>query len=348
MEPRVQYARTRDGVSIAFWTLGEGTPFVHLTPGTTASDGEWGMPECRSWYERLANRWKLVRYNNRGEGLSDREVAARLLEASVSDLEAVVDRLGLDRFVLFGPWYGGPPAITYAARHPQRVSHLILWCTFAQGSEWLRQPQLQAVRLLVDKDWVVYTEAVAHVILGWSEGEPAGRYAALLRESVTPEYLQNFYDQVIDWDVSALLPRVSAPTLVLHRRQHSLGLDVPRGLAAGIRNSRLVVLDGNSTAPYLGDTEAILAAIDEFLGEGAPQPETSQLPGAEPCVPGPLTARELEVLRLVAGGRTNNEIAEELVLSIRTVARHITNIYAKIDARGRAEATAYSIRHGLT
>jgi pimeloyl-ACP methyl ester carboxylesterase/DNA-binding CsgD family transcriptional regulator len=348
MEPGVRYARTRDGINIAFWTLGEGTPFVHLTPGTTASDGEWEMPECRSWYERLASKWKLVRYDNRGEGLSDRDVSERLLEASVIDLETVVDHLGLDRFVLFGPWYGGPPAITYAARHPQRVSHLILWCTFARGSEWLRQPQLQAVRSLVGKDWVVYTEAVAHVILGWSEGEPANRYAALLRESVTPEYLQNFYDRVNDWDVSALLSQVSAPTLVLHRRQHSLGLDVPRGLAAGIRNSRLVVLDGGSTAPYLGDTEAILAAIDEFLGEGESRPATPRLPGAEPCVPGLLTARELEVLRLVAGGRTNNEIAEELVLSIRTVARHITNIYAKIGARGRAEATAYSIRHGLT
>ena len=348
MEPRIQYARTGDGVNIAYWTLGEGTAFVHLTPGTTASDGEWDMPECRSWYERLANRWKLVRYNNRGEGLSDREVSDRLLEASVADLEAVVDHLGLDRFVLFGPWYGGPPAITYAARHPQRVSHLILWCTFARGSEWARQPQLQAVTSLVDKDWVVYTEVVAHVILGWSEGEPARRYAALLRESVTPEYVENFYAQVNDWDVSALLPRVSVPTLVLHRRQHSLGLDVPKGLAAGIRDSKLVLLDGGSTAPYLGETGALLAAIDEFLGRGAPRRATRRLPVVEPCIPDILTARELEVLRLVAGGRTNSEIAEELVLSIRTVARHITNIYAKIGARGRAEATAYAIHRGLT
>jgi len=271
-----------------------------------------------------------------------------LLEENVMDLEAVVDRLGLDRFVLFGPWYGGPQAITYAARHPERVSHLVLWCTFARGSEWLRQPQLQAVRSLVDKDWVVYTEAVAHVILGWSEGEPARRYAALLRESVTPEYVQNFYDQVSDWDVSALLPRISAPTLVLHRRQHSLGLDVPKSLAAGIRNARLVLLDGGSIAPYLGDTEAILAAIDDFLGEGEPPPETLNPPGAEACIPGDLTMREVEVLRLIAGGRTNSEIAGELVLSIRTVARHVTNIYGKIGARGRADATAYAIRHRLS
>jgi pimeloyl-ACP methyl ester carboxylesterase/DNA-binding CsgD family transcriptional regulator len=347
MEQRIQYGRTRDGVDIAFWTLGEGTAFVHLTAGTTASHGEWQIPECRRWYEQLASKRKLVRYDNRGEGLSDRSVSVRSLEASAIDLEAVVDRLGLERFVLFGPWYGGPPAIAYAARHPKRVSHLILWCTFARGSEWMRQPQLQAVRSLVDKDWVVYTEAVAHVILGWSQGEPARRYPSLLRDSVTPEFVQEYYAQLNEWDVSALLPRVSVPTLVLHRRQHSLGLDVPRGLAAGIHNSRLVLLDGSSTAPYLGDTEAVLRAIDEFVAEAKPPPETLHVPAIEPELPFSLTARELEVLRLIANGRTNSEIAMELVLSIRTVARHITNIYGKIGARGRADATAYAIRHRL-
>jgi pimeloyl-ACP methyl ester carboxylesterase/DNA-binding CsgD family transcriptional regulator len=293
------------------------------------------MPECRRWYERLAKKWKLVRYDNRGEGLSDRQVIGRSLEASVSDLEAVVDRLGLDRFVLFGPWYGGPPAIAYAGRHPQRVSHLILWCTFAQGSEWLRQPQLQAARSLVDKDWVVYTEAVAQVMLGWSEGEPARRYAALLRESVTPEFVENYYSQMNNWDVSGLLPAISTPTLVLHRRQHSLGLDVPRGLAAGIRNSRLVLLDGDSTAPYLGDTESVVAAIDEFLASSVE------------AAPAGLSGREVEVLRLVAGGRSNREIGKELTISLNTVDRHVSNILTKIGATNRAEAASFAVRHRL-
>ncbi len=322
-------------MSIAFWTLGEGTAFVHLTPGTVGH-GEWEIPECRRWYEGLAHKRKLVRYDNRGEGLSDRKVSGRSLEASVIDLEAVVDRLGLDRFVLFGPWYGGPPAIAYAARHPQRVSHLILWCTFARGSEWLRQPQLQAARSLVDKDWVVYSETVAHVILGWGEGEPARRYAALLRESITPGLVKKWYAEISEWDVSALLPQVSAPTLVLHRRQHSLGLDVPRGLAAGIRNARLVLLDGDSTAPYLGDTEAIVAAIDEFLASGA-----------EAAPPAGLSSREVEVLRLVAAGRSNREIGEELTISQNTVDRHVTHIYTKIGASNRAEAASFAVRNGL-
>jgi DNA-binding NarL/FixJ family response regulator len=348
MELPIQYAGTTDGVNVALWTLGNGTPFVHLTLGTTAGHREWEIPECRRWYERLASKWKLVRYDNRGEGLTDRDVSVRSLEASVIDLETVVDHLGLDQFVLFGPWYGGPTAIAYAARHPRRVSHLILWSTYSRGSQWLGQPQLQAARSLIDKDWVVYTETVANVMLGWSEGELARRYAALLRESITPELLSLWYAEVSESDVSGLLTRVSAPTLVLHRRGHSLGLEVPRGLAARIPNAKLVLLDGDSTAPYLGDTEAVLRAIDEFLPEGKAPPDIPRATGARPCAPGNLTAREVEVLRLIARGRRNKEIAEELVLSVRTVARHSTNIYAKLGVRGRSEATAYAIRHGIT
>lgn len=206
--------------------------------------------------------------------------------------------------------------------------------------------QMQAARSLIYKDWTVYTETVAHVIFGWPEGTPASRYAALLRDSITPERMEEWYSEMSEWDVSGLLPRVSAPTLILHRRQHSLGLDVPRSLAAGISNSELVLLDGDSTAPYLGDTEAVLRAIQGFLDDGKPIDEAHRT-GAELGPAVNLTAREKEILRLIAGGRTNNEIAEELTLSIRTVARHTTNIYAKIRVRGRSEATAYAIHHGL-
>jgi len=347
MELPIQYARTSDGVNIALWTVGQGTAFVHLTLGTTAGHREWEIPECRRWYERLASRWKLVRYDNRGEGLSDRNVSVRSLEASVIDLETVAERLALERFVLFAPWYGGPPAIAYTARHPERVSHLILWCTYARGTDWLRQKQLQAARSLIDKDWVVYTETVAHVLVGWSEDTLARRYAALLRESITPELLKMWYAEQSEWDVSGLLGSIAAPTLILHRRQHNLGLDVPRSLAAAIPFAKLVLLEGASTAPYLEDSEAVLRAIDDFLGDDAGV-AARRFAVAEFAPPGVLTPREVEVLRLIAGGRTNNEIAEDLVLSVRTVARHSTNIYAKLGVRGRSEATAYAIRHGIT
>jgi class 3 adenylate cyclase len=271
MEPRIQYAKTSDGVSIAFWTLGEGPPLVHMALLFSHIQLEWQTSECRRWYERLAQNRKLVRYDYRGSGLSDRNVTHFSLDALLLDLEAVVDRLGLEKFALLGSQHTGPMAIAYAARHPERVSHSLLWCTYARAADWLRSPRLQAVRSLVGKDWAFFTEAVARFLLGWSAGEPANRYAALVRESVSPEFHREVALPAInEFDVTRLLPRVTSPTLVLHRRGYILDMDVARDLASQIPDARLVLLEGESGAPYLGDTEAVLAAIDEFLGEAPP------------------------------------------------------------------------------
>jgi len=269
VEPRIQYAKTTDGVSIAFWTLGEGPPLVHLPLIFSHIQMEWQLPECRRWYERLAEKRKLVRYDFRGAGLSERNVTDFTVDALVLDVEAVVDRLGLEKFALLGLQTSGPAAIAYAARHPERVSHLLLWCAYARASDWSRLPQVQAVRALMDKDWTFYTETAAHSLLGWSAGQPARRYAALIRDSVTQEFLQAVAIPAInEFDVTPFLPQVRSPTLVLQRRQYALEVDVARGLASRIPDARLVLLEGESGAPYLGDTESVLQAIDEFLGEG--------------------------------------------------------------------------------
>jgi class 3 adenylate cyclase len=202
-------------------------------------------------------------------GLSDRDVSDLSRGVFTLDIDAVADRLGLDRFAVFGAGTSGPVAIAYAARHPERVSHLILWSTYAQPSDWSQSPAVQAVRALMDKDWTFYTETAARALLGWSEGEPARRFAALIRESITPEGLQAAVRAVSEFDVAALLPRVEVPTLVLQRRQAGgPGVSVARALASRIPDARLILLEGESAAPYLGDTEAVLQAIDEFLGEG--------------------------------------------------------------------------------
>jgi class 3 adenylate cyclase len=277
-EPRIQYAETADGVSIAFWTLGEGMPLVHMQVVFSHIQLEWQLPECRRWYERLAEKRKLVRYDLRGTGLSDRDVTDYSLEADLRDLEAVVDRLGLERFALLGMLNWGPVAIAYAARHPERVSHLLLWGSYARASEWSQSPQVQAIRALMGKDWTFYTEAAAHALLGWSEGEPARRYAALIRESITPEVVLAAVRAMGEFDVTPLLPQVRSPTLVLQRRQALPALATARGLASRIPDARLALLEGTSAAPYLGDTDAVFAAIDEFLGE---EPAA----GAEPPLP---------------------------------------------------------------
>ena len=357
MQPRIRYAITADGVSIAFWMLGEGTPLVYMTGGPWGHIELWDILECRRWYERLAQERMLLRYDVRGTGYSEREVSDHSLDALVADVEAVVDRLELDRFDMFGAFDAGPVAIAYAARHPERVSHLILWCSWARSSE-IRSPRIRAWLGLIDQDWELMTDTCAHLALGWPAGE-VGRHAAQrLRESVTPKAARAALEAMGTFDVTELLPRLKVPTLVLHRGDIPwLPVSIARELTSRIPDARLMILEGESTAPYLGDTEAAASAIDEFLGEveegrtaqreaGAP---ASKQDGSGPTrgYPHGLTAREVEVLRYLAGGRTNGEIAEELFVSVRTVERHVANIYSKIGARGRANATAYALSLNL-
>ena len=127
MEPRIQYAQTEDGVSIAFATLGEGTPFIYMPHPFPHLQLDWEVPESRSWWERWAKNRQLVRYDARGTGLSDRDVTDFSLDAGVRDLEAVVDGQGLERFALWAGATSGLVGIAYAVRHPERVTHLILW-----------------------------------------------------------------------------------------------------------------------------------------------------------------------------------------------------------------------------
>src|SRR3989304_5463776 len=161
MEPRIQYATTGDGVRIAFWRLGEGMGFVHM-PWIHFShiQLEWQSDDWRSVCESLARKRMLVRYDGRGTGLSDREVTDHSLEAHLLDLAAVVDKLCMKQFALFASMSAGPPPLAYAARHPEQVSHLILWVTSARASDWLRSPRGKALGALAGGGWGAKTEAV--------------------------------------------------------------------------------------------------------------------------------------------------------------------------------------------
>jgi class 3 adenylate cyclase len=276
MEPRIQYAKTADGVSIALWTLEGGEPFIYMPAQFSHIQLEWQHRDVRRWYERLAEKRKLVRYDGRGTGLSERDVTDYSLDARLLDLEAVVDHLGLERFALWGFGDSGPVAIAYAARCPQRVSHLVLWCTYAKTSD---QPWIKAMDELAKKDWEIATETIAHGVLGWSAGEEARWWAAFIRASVTPEGVAAAAPAADEFDVTHLLGQVRSPTLVLHRRQLALvGVDIARGLASGIPDARLALLEGEAVFPFLEDMESVVAAIDEFLGEGEQAAVKTELP----------------------------------------------------------------------
>ncbi|HUF52855.1 MAG TPA: adenylate/guanylate cyclase domain-containing protein [Dehalococcoidia bacterium] len=227
------------------------------------------MPEWRAWNEQIARRGMLVRYDCRGAGLSDRDVIDYSLDAWLLDLEAIVDSLSLEQLVLFAPnSLAVPVAIAYAARWPQRVSHLFLWQAYAQTAHLAEQPGILAILDLVDKDWELFTEKLAHAVEGWSETETARRVAALYRENHTPQGLKAAFAAGMGIDVSALLPQVSSPTLVLHRRESSHDLSQSRKVASNIPHARLVVVEGSAGSWALQHPEAVLQAIDEFLGEG--------------------------------------------------------------------------------
>jgi class 3 adenylate cyclase/pimeloyl-ACP methyl ester carboxylesterase len=241
-------------------------PFSHIQM-------EWQLPEIRLWYERFAARHQFVRFDGRGTGLSDRDLRVYSLDGLLLDLEAVVDRLGLEQFTLFGAINAGLPAIAFAARHPQRVPQLILWCAYARGSEFFDDPGTQALRVVVDKDWPMFTEAAAQSRFGWSEGDLAGRFAQLIRAAVEPHMQRTLMDTLREVDVTDLLPDVKARTLVLQRKDR--GPDVARRIAARIPNAQLVLFEGGSGAPYLADADIVWNAIAEFLGdEVAPWPSS--------------------------------------------------------------------------
>lgn len=280
MEPRIQYAKTQDGVSIAYWTMGEGMPLVSM-PFIPFShiQLECQTPEYGRWHEAMMQGRRLIHYDNRGSGLSERDVTDFSLDNHMLDLEAVADSLALERFALFAASWAGAVAIAYVVRHPERISHLILWCSWAGASEVYESSQLRATASLREQDWEVYTETLARLSSGWSLGEEASRVAALTREAVTQETAIAFHDAAMEFDVTSLLPQVSAPTLVLHRRQVEFPkVDSSRRLAAQIPDARLALLEGTEYSGFAGDMDAVMRAIEEFLGEGEEAAAGAELP----------------------------------------------------------------------
>lgn len=287
MPARVRYATTTDGVRIAFAVSGDGLPLMYMPPIPLRHvQPRWLMPEDGAWLIELGRGRTLIQYDPRGLGLSDREALPRSPEDLVRDVEAVVASVGAPRVALLAVTNTGPLAVAYAVRHPDRVSHLILWCASPRAADGF-DSRLAALIDVAEKDWDLFTEATAHVIRGWSGGEAARRLAALLRECASPEEARAHMRVAGEFDVTPLLAEVRSPTLVVHRRDlTSVSLERGRELAAGIPAARLEILEGDLLPPSMGDVAAALRAIDEFLGDRAvdplpPSPEPDALPDTQ-------------------------------------------------------------------
>ncbi len=320
MEPRIQYARTTDGVNIAFYKIGHGPPLV-ITPNNTLShiQLEWQLPESRHWYERLASSGTVIRYDGRGSGLSDRDVTDFSLDFHVRDLTAVADKLELSRFALMGCMDLGPAAILYAANNSDRVSKLVLWCAYANGSDLEIAPETTAWIDLMKQDWQLGTQSWANNMVGWSDSDLAHRLARDYRESCAAEMLIEMWRASLEFDANEALPRVAVETLVLHRSGiRLLTVDTARRMAATIPNARLSVFDGPATMPYVGDSEAAASAIEEFLGGFARTPAT--------VGPGMTAILFVDIADSTAlterfGDKAFRERARDLDTSLRTIIR---------------------------
>ncbi len=277
----IRYCVAADGVHLAYAVTGEGPPLVKAANWLTHLDREWTSPVWRHWLEALAERHMLVRYDERGCGLSDREVPDFGFEARVADLECVLDAVGVERFPLLGLSQGGAVAIAYAVRHPERVTHLVLAGAFARGRFVRAETEEERAEALLDLE-------VARV--GWCRGDSAFRqffatqflpdaspplwdaFSELQRDTTSAGNVVRFLDEFGRIDVSDLAPRVRCPTLIFQSRGD---LRVPekqaRELAALIPNSRLVLLDSRNHI-LMRDEPAwpvFTAELERFLASAA-------------------------------------------------------------------------------
>ena len=350
-EPDVRYARSNDGVSVAWFELGSGPPLVWLPPVPFSNViGQWRIPFMRRSYERLARRLRVILYDGRGTGHSDRAVEDVSLASHERDLGAVLAAARVERCALLGYYHSVPLAISYAAHHPDRVTHLVLFGGSLRPQDSMSSPETQALLTLIERDWELFVDSAAHAWMGWTAGPDGRLVAESFRTATTPGIARATLEAMRDVDVSGLVDEVSAPALVLHRQgERQMPIEVSQRLAGSLPHGRMLHLEGSAAGLFFEDLEGDAQVLLEFLVGGDAGGREAE-PGSRTRTGRPgdtLSPRELDVLRLIAQGESNAAIAERLGLSIHTIERHAANLYRKIDARGRADATAYALRRGL-
>jgi pimeloyl-ACP methyl ester carboxylesterase/DNA-binding CsgD family transcriptional regulator len=354
VEPRVQFTTSLDGTSIAWTSIGTGPTLIHLPPVPFSNvEGDWRVPVLRRAFAALGDQLRFVQYDGRGTGRSQRDVTDLSLDAYLADLDAVVEASARgDPVVLLGYYAAAPHAIAWAARHPDRVRGVVLFGGATSHWQTMQGPAMGALLSLIERDWDTFVESVTHAWLGWPEGEEARLAAEGFRTSTTPAVARATLESIAGIDVTADAASVRCPVLVLHRAEAQvIPLEVSTELARALPGGRLAVIPGSSAGLFFETADLVVDRIVAFVRDPLAEPAAVAAAGggrmrSRPEAGG-LSPREVEVLRLLAAGESNGQIAAVLGLSINTVERHVSNAYRKIDARGRAEATAWAIRNGV-
>lgn len=347
-DQQLRFCRGADGTRLAWAVHGSGPPLVLASCWLSHLQYDWQSPVWRHFLDALGDLATTVRYDERGFGLSDWDVTDFSLESRVGDLEAILDEVPHDRFALMGMSAGAPVAIAYAARHPERVSRLVLYAPIGSGC------------FASSEDAAAEEALLAIIRAGWGRREPLFRrvFTSVLIPGATEEQM-GWVDELQRMatstenalasrlarrsvDVSGHLGAVQAPTLVLHARgDQAADFSWGRELSSRIRGARLVPLESRNHI-LLGDEPAwpvFLEEVRAFLAEDRPPdvaPDAARLD---------LSPRERDVLDRAALGEDNEHIAAVLHLSTRTVERHLQNIYLKAGLSGRNARTAVVARY---
>ena len=277
MPLKVDYCRASDGVRLAYSIAGSGPTLVKTANWMNHVEYDWQSSVLRHLYVALARDFRLLRYDARGNGLSDWDVEDVSLDAWVNDLETVVDAAGLDRFPLLGISQGCAISVAFAVRHPERVSHLVLYGGFARGAyrrakNELELEQAKALATLIRTGWgsetPVYRQLFSSLFMPGGTPEQLQKFAERQRRTTSAECAYRYFETTRNLDVTELLPKVAVPTLVMHKREDQVQpFEAGRELAAGIRGARFVALQGQNHIPLEQDPETprMLEEIRLFL-----------------------------------------------------------------------------------
>lgn len=378
---QIRFCTSADGARIAFAQMGGGPPLVKAANWLTHIEFDLTSPVWQHWLTELSRECTLVRYDKRGCGLSDWDVADLTFGAWVRDLEAVVDASGLERFALIGMSQGGATCIAYAALHPERVSHLVLCGAFARGRfRWARsQAEIDEYEMairLAELGWerqnAAFRQTFATQILPDGTADQHRSFTEMMRLSTSAGTAGRILRAVGELDVTSFAPQVRCPTLVFHARHDArVPFDEGRMIAALIPGARFIPLEGRNhvllqdepawaafVAELRGFLPAVVSSSSAAASTSSSTSSTSSTSSASPSsssargdtLPAPyaqLSARETELLDLIAEGLDNKQIAARLFVSEKTVRNHITHIFSKLDTRNRAQAIVLARNAGL-
>jgi len=337
----VRFCTAPDGVKLGYSTWGSGQPLVILPGWWMSPAADRKRSYGRDFWNDLPPAHQTIGYDTRGIGASTREIHELTLELQVEDLLALANHLALDSFDLWCFHDSTAAAVSFAARYPERVRRLVLYNPWAFVPGSIGRQHTAVWRTLIEADWGLASRFFAQLLYPKGPLEAQQSSTQAIRETQSPEVAALYLEYANSYDVRDELARLTMPALVISREGPGHTPLVPlrsaQDVARAIPGAQLVVYDtAAAVCPYF-EHDVYRGVVRAFLGDD---------PREIPLHP-TLTPREIEVLQLVARGKTNREIAQQLTISSNTVDRHVSHVLSKTGSANRAEAVLYAARYGL-